>query len=186
MTGVLESQRERSRAERERRRRIAFFFHDYFDPQTRILELGPAADALEPVLRKAGLNRYVRLDTAPPADVVGDVRAWRELGLDAASFDLVIAFDVLQRVDCLDACYELLVPGGYLLVIAPIPGREWLARALATLGVRRRTTKPPTRRVDFDDLRGFVRRSSRNVGGVEQWWRLRKPLEAPVSRGPVA
>jgi hypothetical protein len=165
------------RAEREQRRRIAFFFHDYLDPDSRILELGPAAGALEPYLREAGLNRYVRLDGAPPADLVGDVRAWRELGLEAASFDLVIAFDRPQYADCLGACYELLKPGGYLFVVAPIPGREWLARLLAALRLRRAPGAPPARRVDAGQLGGFRLVASRRVGGVEQWWRLRKPLD---------
>ena len=165
------------RAEREQRRRVAFFFHDSLDPESRILELGPAAGALEPYLREAGLNRYVRLDVAPPADVVGDVRAWRELGLEPESFDLVIAFDQLQYVDCLGACHELLKPGGYLIVVAPIAGREWLARALAALGLRHAPAAPPARRVDPAQVGGFLLVASRRVGWVEQWWRLRKPLE---------
>jgi SAM-dependent methyltransferase len=179
MTSSGALKRAGGRAEREQRRRIAFFFDDYLDPESRILELGPAAGALEPYLREAGLNRYVRLDTAPPADAVGDVRAWRELGLEAASFDLVIAFDLPQLVDCLGACHELLKPGGYLFVVAPIPGRERLARALAALGLRRAPAASPARPVDPWKLGGFRLVASRRVGGVEQWWRLRKPLDPP-------
>ena len=159
----------------QRRRRIAFFFDDYVDTAARVLEIGPGDGWLGAYLVHSGFLGYRRIDRAPPADIVGDVRSWRELGLAAESFDIVIAFDVLQRLDCLTEAYDLLAPGGYLFVVAPVPGRERWARWLGALGLRRRPPAPPTRRVGFEDLRCF-REVGRRIGLLEQWWKLRKPL----------
>ena len=111
-----------------------------------------------------------------PTDIVGDVRHWRDLGLLPESFDLVIAIDVLQEFDCSGACFDLLVPGGDLFVVAPIPGSEWLARGLAAVGVRKTPAVPAQRAVHLRDLRGFRVTAERRARGIESWARLRKPL----------
>ncbi len=38
-------------------------------------------------------------DLEPPADVVGDINRWRELGLPAGTFDVVVAFEVVEHGD---------------------------------------------------------------------------------------
>jgi SAM-dependent methyltransferase len=166
-----------SRGSAERRRRISFFFHDYLDPVSRFLEVGPPEGALEPYLKEAGFHRYTRLDREPPADLVGELRSWRELGLEPEGFDVVLAFDLPAWADGARACLDLLTPGGLLFATAPVPGRVALARALAALGL----APPPSRRPprgpgDLAHLPGFLPLAVRRRAFVEQWARLRKPL----------
>lgn len=161
-------------AGRERQRRIAFFFDDYLDPASRILEIAPAAESLEAYLKEAGFHRYTRLAASPPADVVGDVRDWRALGLAPASFEVVLAIDALDWNGDEAACRDLLAPGGMLFATAPIPGRASLARLLAALGM-----VPPRRQAEADLSRvaGFATLAVCRRAFVEQWARLRKPLD---------
>lgn len=166
-----------SRGSAERRRRVDFFFHEYLDPLSCLLEVGRPEGALEPYLREAGFHRYTRLDREPPADLVGELRAWRELGLEAASFDLVIVFDLQAWTDGSRACLDLLTPGGLLFATAPLPGRAPLARALAALGLAPPLSRAPVlATVDLARLPGFEPLAVRHRGFVEQWARLRKPL----------
>ena len=52
------------------------------------------------------------LDLKPPADMVGDILAWRRLVIESASFDIVLAFEVVEHVDCFQAVYDILRPRG--------------------------------------------------------------------------
>lgn len=162
----------------ELRRRLRFFFHDYLDPLSRILELGPADGAAEPYLREAGFHAYTRLDRQPPADLVGEVRAWRELGLAAGSFEVVLAFDLPSWEGGAEACVELLAPGGLLFATAPLPGRAPFARALAALGVGPAPRRPAVAALDLAALPGLRPLALRRRAFVEQWAKLRKPLTA--------
>lgn len=44
----------------------------------------------------------------PPADIVSDIKAWRELRSKPASVDVVIAVEVIEHVDLVDEAYALL------------------------------------------------------------------------------
>ena len=53
----------------------------------------------------------------PPADIVGDVRNWRSMGLAEGSFDAIVSFEVVEHVDCFRECYDLLRPGGIMCAL---------------------------------------------------------------------
>jgi hypothetical protein len=167
-----------SRGSAELRRRLRFFFQDYVDPLSRLLELGPAEGAAEPYLREAGFHAYTRLDREPPADLVGEVRDWRALGLAPASFEVILAFDLPAWEGGAEACVELLAPGGVLFATAPLPGRARLARALAALGVVPAPRRPAVGALDLAALPGLRPLALRRRAFVEQWAKLRKPLAA--------
>jgi SAM-dependent methyltransferase len=167
--------------------RLRFFFQDYLEMNSRILELGGSDGWLGNYLRDVGFRGYRRMNPDGPAgttgrwstaDFAGDVRDWRNLGIGPGSFDFIVAFDILQHIDCLSECFDLLAPGGRLLVIAPIPGREWISRLLSTLRLRPSPPSPSSRTEDFRHLRGFRLVSSRTESFVERWAVLRKPIEA--------
>jgi hypothetical protein len=169
------------------RRKIAWFF-GAVPRDARILEVGAGAGWLGPALRARGFTRYVGLDLAPPADVVGDVNAWRELGLAPASFDVVVAFEVVEHVDCFRACHELLAPGGAMFVTTPVPGRDWVMRVLEAIGLNQRRTSPHDFLVDLRAAPHFEEREVRIVGGLAQWAVLRKaaaPAAAPRAARPA-
>jgi hypothetical protein len=159
------------------RRRVAFFFDDYFDPAARILEVGPGDGWLGAWLVHAGFLGYRRLHREPPADCVGELARWRDLGLAAAGFEIVIAFDGLAGREAFAACFVLLVPGGRLFLVAPRPGRGALARLLARLGLRRPNALDAAP-LDPATLGGFRVRKRRPAGLADEWISLQKPLDS--------
>jgi hypothetical protein len=162
---------------RLRQRRVAFFFDDYIDTDSRILEIGPGDGWLGAYLVHAGFLRYRRLHSQPPADIVGHLRDWRELGLEPASGEILIAFDGLPTPASYRDCWELLVPGGRLFVVAPIPGRRFFARALGLVGLRRPNLGDASP-LGLERLRGFVTRKLRRAQGVDLWVTLQRPLDS--------
>ena len=159
------------------RRKLEHFFADV-PRDARILEIGCGDGWLRPALAARGFTRYLGLDLRPPADVVGDVNRWREIGLAAESFDVIAAFEVVEHVDCFAACRALLAPGGALFVTTPVPSRDWVMRLLEAAGLNQRRTSPHDYLVDLRTVEGFADRRIDIVGGLSQWAVLRKASAA--------
>jgi SAM-dependent methyltransferase len=156
-----------------RRRKVAYFLQP-IPRDARILEVGCGTGWVGEYLRGHGWTGYVGLDVRPPADVVGDVRDWRDLGLRPASFDVIVAFEVVEHVDCWQACHELLRPGGRMLVTTPEPHRDWVLRVLEAMRLNQRRTSPHDHLVYLDRAPCFARRQVRVVAGLSQWGVLAK------------
>lgn len=151
-----------------RRKKTAYFL-DPLPKAARVLEVGAGGGWVGDYLRANGWPNYVGLDVVPPADVVGDVREWQQLGLAAGSFDAVVAFEVVEHVDCFAACRDLLRPGGRMLITTPLPHRDWVMKALERAGLNQRRTSPHDHLVYLDRVPGFADRRVRVVGGLSQW-----------------
>jgi 2-polyprenyl-3-methyl-5-hydroxy-6-metoxy-1,4-benzoquinol methylase len=164
-----------------RNRKLEHFFADV-PRDARILEIGAGGGWLRAALAARGFTRYTGLDLLPPADVVGDVNDWRALGLRPESFDVVVAFEVVEHVDCFRACHELLAPGGALFVTTPVPGRDWILRALEAVRLNQRRTSPHDRLVDLRAAPHFEERRVAIVAGLSQWAVLRKAPSAAATR----
>jgi SAM-dependent methyltransferase len=121
------------------------------------------------------------MDLHPPADIVGDIRNWRELGLQEESFDVMIAFETLEHVDCLRQCYLLLKPGGVLLATSPIPARDWIMHLLEWLGLNQKRHAPHEHLLIFEKAPYFEFRGVRLVGGLAQWAILTKATTGYLS-----
>ena len=119
---------------------------DYFTQgvpkDAKILEIGSGSGWVGRYLNEHGWKNYVSIDLFPPADIVGDICRWRDLGLTAESFDVIFAFEVVEHVDCFKPCYELLKPGGKLMVTTPVPHMDWAMKLLETLGLNQKRTSP--------------------------------------------
>lgn len=105
----------------------------------------------------------------PPADVVGDIREWRKLGLEPASFDVIIAFEVVEHVDCFAECFELLKPGGRLMLTSPVPHMDWVMKLLEAIGLNQTRTSPHDHLVYFDQVEWTGARELKTVGFLAQW-----------------
>lgn len=157
-----------------RARKVPFFFHD-LPKESRILEIGCGDAWLGTHLRAKGWRHYVGLDLKPPADVVGDIRAWQALGLEPASFDAIVAFELVEHVDCFAEIHALLKPGGRLMLTSPAPNMDWLCQWLERVHLTQSRTSPHDHLIWFEDVPLFKPLAIRRVGLVAQWGIFTKP-----------
>lgn len=153
--------------------RYKFFFEDV--PKTaRILEIGSGSGWLGKRLRADGWTNYTSLDLFPPADLVGDVREWRQLGLSPHSFDIIVAFEIVEHVDCWTALAELLADDGVCLVTTPVPHMDWACKLLEFVGVNQKRTSPHSNLVYLHRVQAFDVVRMRTFAGIGQWAVMRK------------
>ena len=152
-----------------------------------ILEIGSGSGWVGPYLHDHGWDNYVGIDLCPPADIVGDIRNWRELGLSGASFDVILAFEVVEHVDCFQACYDLLKPGGMLMATTPVPHMDWAMRLLELVGLNQKRTSPHDHLIYLKDAPLFEDKVVKTVAFLAQWGILIKghaesssPRQIPV------
>ena len=134
-----------------------------------ILEIGCGARWVGDYLRRSGYIGYVGNDLFPPADIVGDIRQWPLLGLKPESFDAIVAFEVVEHVDLFQEAYDLLKPGGQLLLTSPVPEMDWAMQMLEAVGLNQKRTSPHDHLIDFRTIPLFEAVAIRRVAGLSQW-----------------
>lgn len=154
------------------------FFLDPIPATAAVLEIGSGSGWVGESLRGRGVSGFVGMDLFPPADIVGDIKNWRDLGLRPDSFDFIIAFEVIEHVDLVPECFDLLKPGGNLLLTSPVPSKDWVLKTLETIGMTQKRTSPHSNLVDFRTLPLFEMVDYRQKAGLSQWGVLQKPLNA--------
>lgn len=133
-------------SELSRRRKLARVARD-LPRACSILEVGSGSGWFARRLRERG-HRVTTLDVEPPADYVCDVRfAPPEIGL----YDVVIAFEVIEHVDCLSALVDHTRVGGLLFLSTPHPRWDWVMLLLESAKL---TQKRPTPHSNLTDLAG--------------------------------
>ncbi len=156
-----------------RRKKIEYFF-GAIPRDAKILEVGSGAGWVGDYLRRNGWTRYVGIDIEKPAEVRGDLRDWRSLGLEAESFDVVIAFEVVEHANLFQEMYDLLKPGGELLVTTPVPHMDWVCKGLEVLRLNQARTSPHDHLIYFKDIPFFEPVDTRIVKLIGQWGKFRK------------
>lgn len=164
-------------SEYAQRKKIEYFLKP-IPPDAAILEIGCGSRWVGEYLKSTGRLNYTGLDLVPPADIVGDVNDWRRLGIAPESFDVIIAFEVVEHVDCFQACYDMLKPGGRMLITTPLPSMDWALRIMEALGLNQKRTSPHNHLVRLADVPGFEKTVLRTVGFLSQWAILTKPRRA--------
>ena len=165
-----------------RRKKIRYFL-DPIPRDARILEIGCGSKWVGDYLRANGWQHYTGMDLFPPADVVGDIKKWRELGLQPGSFDVIIAFEVIEHVDCFQECYDLLKPGGLLMLTSPVPHMDWAMKTLEMLGLNQKRTSAHSNLTYFSKIPQFEPVELKTKAGLAQWGILRKPTAPTNARG---
>lgn len=155
-----------------RSRKLQFFF-SWLAKDARILDVGCAEGWVKQWAVDRGYKDVVGIDVKPPADVVGDVRDWRALGLERSSFDAIVAFEVIEHGDISGALHDLLKPGGLLLATTPVPKMDWACRVMERIGALQRRTSPHSHLTDLRTVTGFEVVDHRVKGLVSQWGVLR-------------
>ncbi|MEH1938930.1 MAG: class I SAM-dependent methyltransferase [Nostoc sp.] len=137
--------------------------------QARILEIGSGSGWVSEYLKQNGYKHYVGIDIEPPADIVGDIREWKSLGLEEQSFDVIVAFEVVEHVDCFKECFDLLKPGGQLMLTSPVPHMDWAMQLLESAGLNQKRTSPHNYLVCFEDVPYFKNKDIKIVSSLSQW-----------------
>ncbi len=129
-------------SEYSRRKKFRYFFYR-LPKDVKILEVGSGSGCLKKQLYEHGFYDYTGIDICPPADIVGDIKNWRQLEkLTPASYDVVAAFELVEHVDCFDECFDLLKDGGQMYITTPAPHADWLLKILEWLGLNQKRTSP--------------------------------------------
>ena len=140
-----------------------------------ILEIGCGDGWVRSYLRQHGWKNYTGVDLNPPADLVGDICDYRSIGLKPEIFDVIIAFELVEHVDCFQQCWELLKPGGRLVATSPVPEFDWVMKALEAIGLNQMRTSPHDHLIHFDKVPYFPERKIWTVGALAQWGVFQKP-----------
>lgn len=156
------------------RRKKMQYFLETVPRSAAILEIGCGDGWVAEYFRKNGYSNYTGLDIHPPADVVGDIKNWRNLGLSAGSFDIIVAFEVIEHTDCLKDCWDLLRPGGRLLLTTPVPQADWLLKILEAIGLSQKRGTPHTHLTRLKNISVFRQKNIITVGLLSQWGVLTK------------
>ena len=155
-------------SEYARKKKIDYFFQQ-IPKDSAMLEIGSGGGWVGDYLKKNGWTNYFGIDLAPPADVIGDIRDWQSLGLKPQSYDVIIGFEVVEHVECFKECYDLLKPGGELMLTSPLPHLDWVARTLEIIGLSQKRTSPHDYLVYFDQIPYFQKRNIKTFGLASQW-----------------
>lgn len=134
-----------------------------------ILEVGCGSGWVGEYFEKRGAQNYRGIDLVPPADLVGDIRDWKALGMEPESFDVIIAFEVVEHVDIYPACADLLKSGGKLAVTTPLPHADWIMKCLEKCGLNQRRTSPHSNLHYLKSVGNLELISSRQIAGLSQW-----------------
>ena len=156
------------------RRKKLDFLLKRLKPGDRVLEIGAGAGWLGPALSHHGAS-YHSLDLKGPADFIGDIRDWKRLGVPEASFDFIVALEVVEHVPCFEEIRDLLKPGGHLFATSPAPKWDWACAALEALGLSQRRTSPHDHLIDFTGITLLEPVLIKRVGLLSQWGLFRKP-----------
>jgi 2-polyprenyl-3-methyl-5-hydroxy-6-metoxy-1,4-benzoquinol methylase len=127
-----------------RRLKERYFLRDISSDDV-VLEIGCGDGWVGRYLKSRGVREVVGMDTNPPA----------ALGLKAQSFDVIVAFEVLEHVDCMGDCFALLKPGGRLLATSPYPPADPLLEKLEKWGLNQERTSPHDHLMFFKETDQF-------------------------------
>ena len=145
------------------------FFLSKIGPEDRVLEVGTGSGWFRREVEKHGCGTYVGIDLNPPADIVGDILQWQSLGLEQGSFDVIVAFEVVEHVDCFRACHDLLRPGGRMLITTPVPHFDWAMKILEGLGLNQKRTSPHSNLVYLNQVNEFATKDICHILALSQW-----------------
>lgn len=133
---------------RDRRRKL---LQGFLSPDDRVLEVGPGNGWLAATLSAEGYD-VTTLDIVPPADIVGDINDWRDLGIRRHSFDVIVALEVIEHVDALEALQAVCKPFGLIMMSSPHPNWDWVMKVAEALHLNQRRTSPHDNLTDFAEI----------------------------------
>lgn len=113
----------------------------------KILDLGCGTMWLTKFLRRKGHN-CVGFSDEPPADILGDVTTYKF----KQKYDVVIALEIIEHVDCIRNIKRILRPGGILIISTPVPSMDWLCMLFEWVGLFQKRTSPHINLTDINKI----------------------------------
>jgi 2-polyprenyl-3-methyl-5-hydroxy-6-metoxy-1,4-benzoquinol methylase len=138
-----------------------------------ILDVGCADNWFKAAAAERGWTNVTSIDLTPPADIVGDIFDWPELGLAAHSFDAIVAFEFVEHGDFSQPLHDLLKPDGVLMVTTPVPKLDAVCRVFERLHLLQPRDSPHTHLIDVGEFPRFTLVNRRVKAVISQWAVLR-------------
>ncbi len=161
-------------SEAARSKKIAFFLKN-LPKNSRILEIGSKDGWVGEYLKSHGFRHYETIDLVGPADYVGDIKNYKMLGLVDGTYDVVVAFEVIEHVDCSAEINALLSENGVAFLTSPAPKWDWLCFFLEFLGLNQKRTSSHSNLVDFSkDLSPLKPILVKRIALMAQWGIFKK------------
>ena len=124
------------------------FFLPFLKLNHKIIDFGCGSMWLTNYLRKLGYD-CIGFDIKPPADIIGDVKSYK---FAEASFDVVIALEIIEHVNCIEEIKHILKPGGLFIVSTPIPKFDLLFRIGEYFSLLQKRTSPHSNLLSIDSI----------------------------------
>jgi len=145
------------------------YFLESIPKDAKVLEIGSGSGWVGGYLKSNGWTNYQGLDLVPPADIVGDITKWESLGMVGNSYDVIVAFEVVEHVDIYGACEALLKTGGKLLVTTPLPHTDWIMQILEFFQLNQKRTSAHCNLHYLRTASRLSLTSKKNIAGLSQW-----------------
>ncbi len=158
-----------------RKKKLRFFI-DFIPKKAKVLEVGCGGNWVKEYMQANGWQSYTGIDIEGNPDIKGDLNNWKQLGLKASAYDVIIAFEVVEHDDLWQAFADLLTPGGKVMITTPVPGADWVLKILEAVGLNQTRTSPHTHLTDIRKVEFFEREFYKQQIGLSQWAILKKPL----------
>ena len=151
-----------------KKRKIKYFI-EKIPKDKSVLEIGSGSGWVGKYLKDNDWTNYTGIDIVPPADIVGDIRNWNALGIKEESFDVIIAFEVVEHVDCFKECWTLLKRDGKLIITTPVPRMDWLLIVIEFFGLNQKRTSPHNNLVYLKNVNFFKYKKIKIIAFLSQW-----------------
>lgn len=156
-----------------KQKKIDYFFANV-PKSSKILEVGCGSKWLGKYLINNGWENYTGLDLCPPADILGSIKDWRKIGLKKNSFDIIVAFEVIEHIDCFREFSDLLKKNGLLFLTSPVPRFDWFLKILEIYGLNQKRTTPHNNLIYFENITLFKPKELKTIAFLSQWGKFKK------------
>lgn len=164
------------------RKKLEYFFSK-IPKKAKILEIGCADGWVGNYALSNGWVNFTGIDIEKPEDakfnhdfIHGDINEWRKLGLKKESFDVIIAFEVIEHGDFFEPIKDLLKPEGLLMFTTPVPHMDWVCKLLERSGLNQKRTSEHSHLIYAKDIPHFEEVETKKQAFISQWGILRKPV----------
>lgn len=165
------------------RKKLEYFFSK-IPKDARILEIGCADGWVGKWAVARGWKNFVGIDIIDGGYsydhkfIHGDIAEFKKLGLKEKSFDVIIAFEVIEHGDFYGPMHDLLRPGGMLYVTTPVPHMDWACQILEKLHLNQTRSSKHTHLIYMKDVPKFKLEKQSIKAFISQWGEFSRPVAA--------